>query len=238
VSTKPKPLSETILVSDLGEPILSRWRVGLGQAVAFTSDVKNRWAVDWLRWPGYGRFWAHLVRSTMRHTVGAGGTSYEMKVDVDPPRAHVSVDAVGTDDHFVSGLETTLQVIDPDHPQKPVEVPLTESAAGRYEGELALDRYGTFLLRAVHRRDGQEVAESAGTLALPYPREYLALPPDEPLLQRVAALTGGRARPTAAQLFDAEGEEVPFHRELWPHLLWAAAALLLVDVALRRVRVL
>ena len=33
------------------EPLLARWRQGLGQAVAFTSDVKNRWAVDWLRWP-------------------------------------------------------------------------------------------------------------------------------------------------------------------------------------------
>jgi Mg-chelatase subunit ChlD len=238
VSTKPKPLSETILVSDLGEPILSRWRVGLGQAVAFTSDVKNRWAVDWLRWPGYGRFWAHVVRSTMRHTVGSGGTSYDLKVDVDPPRARVSVDAVGADDRFVSGLDTTLQVIDPDHPQKPVELPLLEAAAGRYEGELVLDRYGTFLLRAIHRRDGIEVAESTGTVSLPYPREYLALPPDEALLSHVATLTGGQAHPTAARLFDPEGEEVPFHRELWPHLLWAAAALLLLDVLLRRVRVL
>ena len=46
VSTKPKPLSDVVLVSDLGEPILARWRVGLGQAVAWTSDVKNRWVGD------------------------------------------------------------------------------------------------------------------------------------------------------------------------------------------------
>jgi uncharacterized membrane protein len=242
VSTKPKPLSETILVSDLGEPILSRWRVGLGQAVAFTSDVKNRWAVDWLRWPGYARFWAHTVRSTMRHTIGSfggtGGSSYELSVDVDPPRARVSVDAVSGDDKFVSGLETTLQVIDPDHPQKPVEVRLSESASGRYDGEFALDRYGAFLLRAVHRRDGVEVGESTGAVSLPYPREYLALPPDEGLLARVASLTGGQRNPAPAALWDPRGEQVPFHRELWPFLLWAACALLLVDVALRRVRLL
>jgi uncharacterized membrane protein len=238
VSTKPKPLSEVILASDLGEPILARWRVGLGQAVAFTSDVKNRWAVDWLRWPGYGKFWAHLVRSTMRHTPGAGGPSYDLKVDVDPPRAHVAVDAVSADDRFVSGLDTTLQVIDPEHPQKPLELALAQTAAGRYEGEFALDRYGSFLLRAVHKQNGAVVAESTGTLSLPYPREYLALPPDEALLARVAATTGGRriSESAPAQLFDAAGETVRWHRELWPLALWAAALLLVLDVAARRVR--
>src|SRR5262249_32924364 len=124
VSTKPKPLSEVILTSDLGEPILARWRVGLGQAVAFPSDVQDRWAGGWLKWPGYARFWAHLVRSTMRHQPGAGSSGYELSVDVDPPRAHVSVDAVGADDRFVSGLDTVLEVIDPEQPQKPLTVPL------------------------------------------------------------------------------------------------------------------
>jgi Ca-activated chloride channel family protein len=236
VSTKPKPLTDVILVSGLGEPLLARWRVGLGQTVAWTSDVKNRWSVDWLRWPGYSRFWAHLVRSTMRHQPGTTGSSYEMSVDVDPPRARVAVDAVGNDDKFVSGLSTTLQVIDPDHPQKPFEVQLSESASGRYEGEFALDRYGSFLLRAVHKRDGIEIGESTGTVSLPYPREYLALPTDEKLLQRVSAISGGEYSPK--NLWDPLGEEIPFHRELWPYFLWAAALLLLADVALRRVRVL
>ncbi len=237
VSTKPKPLTDVILVSDLNEPLLARWRVGLGQSVAWTSDVKNRWSVDWLHWPGYSRFWAHLIRSTMRHSPGTLGSSYEMSVDIDPPRARVSVDAVGADDKFVSGLDTTLQVIDPDHPQKPYEIHLSESASGRYEGEFTLDRYGSFLLRAVHRRDGVELGESTGTVSLPYPREYLALPPDEALLRRVATVSGGAFSPSLAQLWDAAGEQVPFYRELWPFLMWAAAALLLIDVALRRVRI-
>jgi hypothetical protein len=198
--------------------------------------------VDWLRWPGYPKFWAHLVRSIMRHSPGVGaaqaGASFDLHVDVDPPRAHVAVDAIAADDRFLSGLDASLQVIDPEHPQKPLELALTPTAAGRYEGEFALDRYGSFLLRAVMKQNGAEIAESAGTVSLPYPREYLALPPDEALLQRVADVTGGRARPAAAQLFDAAGERVPFHRELWMWLLWAAALLLVADLAARRVRLL
>jgi Mg-chelatase subunit ChlD len=240
VATRPKPLSEIILVSDLGEPILARWRVGLGQAVAFTSDVKNRWAVDWLKWPGYQKFWAHLVRSTMRHSGAslgsASGASYDLRVEVDPPHAHVSVDAISADDKFVSGLDTKLELIDPEHPSDKRAVAMSQTAPGRYEGDLAIDRYGSFLLRAVHQRAGVEVAESMGAVSLPYPREYLALPPDEALLERVAEVTGGRARPTAAQLFDPAGEHVEWHRELWSWALWAAALLLLADVASRRLR--
>lgn len=241
VVTKPKPTSEVILVSDLGEPLLARWRIGLGQTVAFTSDVKNRWAAEWLRWPGYAKLWAHIVRATMRHTPGqtgsTSGASFELSTTIDPPRAHVTVDAIRADDTFYSGLDTTLQVIDPARPQKPLELPLRQTAAGRYEGELTLDRYGAFLLRAVHKQGGAFVAEAAGTISLPYPREYLALPPDEALLRRVAAATGGRPQPEPAALFAPGDERVPFHRELWPLALWLAAALLLVDVALRRVRV-
>jgi Mg-chelatase subunit ChlD len=240
VTTKPKPMSEVILESTLSEPILARWRVGLGQTAAFTSDVKNRWAADWIRWSGYPKFWAHLVRSIMRHSPGtsgsATGASFDLHVDVDPPRARVAVDAIAADDRFLSGLDTTLQVIDPEHPQKPLELPLAPTAAGRYEGEFAIDRYGSFLLRAVLKQNGTEVAESAGTVSLPYPREYLALPPDEALLKRVAETTGGKSQPRGAALFDAAGERVPFHRELWPWLLWAVAGLLLLDIAARRVR--
>src|SRR5262249_52010115 len=153
VAVKPKPMSEEILATSRGEPLLQRWRVGLGQAVAFTSDVKNRWAIDWLRWPGYGKFWAHLGRSTMRHAPGlsGGGTgaSCALAAAGDPPRAHVAVDATAADDTFLSGLDSVLQVIDPAHPQKPLEVPLGEIAAGRYEGDFTLDRYGAYLLRAI-----------------------------------------------------------------------------------------
>ncbi|HXU72262.1 MAG TPA: VWA domain-containing protein [Polyangia bacterium] len=247
VSTKPKPLSDVVLVSDLGEPILARWRVGLGQAVAFTSDVKNRWAANWLKWPGYGKFWAHLTRSTMRHASsslgGGSGRSFELTTDVDPPRARVTVDAVGGDDRFVSGLVTTLQVIDPEHPAERREVAMAETAPGRYEGEFTMGRFGSFLLRAIHRSGpgGPIVAESTGAVAVSYSREYLALPVDEGVLERVATTTGGKTRiatggPPLATIFDPAGERVIFNRELWPWVLWLAAFLLIIDVGVRRVR--
>jgi len=242
VSTKQKPLSEVILATTLGEPLLARWRQGLGQVVAWTSDVKNRWAVDWLRWPGYGKLFAQLVRSTMRHQVGAGGTmagaTFELTADVDPPRARVALDAVASDDRWLSELDASLHVIDPLKPDKPIELPMHPTASGRYEADLALDRYGSYNLRALLRsREGSRavVGEATSTVSLPYPREYLALPPDEALLRRVALSARGRVAPAAAALFDPGDERVRHHKDLWPPLLWLAAVLFLFDVALRRI---
>lgn len=257
VATKPKPLAEVILVSPQGEPLLVRWRQGLGQAVAFTSDVKNRWAVDWLRWPGYAKFWAQLVRSTMRHDVRSRGQSYDLSARSAPPFATVRVDAVGSDDRFVSGLQTELEVIAPQlglpglagqKGEVVLRVPMPLAAPGRYETEIRLPRTGAFLLRAVHRAPppagsapgilGPTVAESWGSLALSYPREYLALPPDLELLQQVAQLTGGARCEAAAQVLAPGDETTHFLRALWPYLVWGALGLLLLDVLLRRLRLL
>jgi Ca-activated chloride channel homolog len=237
VATKPKPLTETILVSDLGEPLLARWRVGIGQSAAWTSDVKNRWAAEWVRWPGYGKFFAQVIRSLMRHRPpgsGTGESGFAMSTEVDPPVVRVAIDAVGNDDRFVNGLATTLEVSGAG--QKARSVNLAQTAAGRYEGEFPLDRYGSFQLRAVHKREGQVVSESSGTLSVPYPREYLALPPDEALLARAAVIGGGVMRPAAAAMFDPGSEKVIWHKDLWSWALWVAVGLLALDVMMRRVR--
>ena len=40
--------------------------IRLGKAAAFTSDVKTRWAAEWIGWRGYPKFWSQVVRETMR----------------------------------------------------------------------------------------------------------------------------------------------------------------------------
>ncbi len=252
VSTKAKPLAEVILVSPLGEPLLARWRQGLGQAVAFTSDAKNRWAVDWLRWPGYAKFWAQLVRSSMRHDGQRSGHGYDLETTVAPPFLRVRVDAVSADDRFLSGLQTDLEVISPlggglglvsGKGDIVARKEMSLVAPGRYEAEVRLGRTGSFLLRAVHRSPspspgtpGPVVAESWGTLSLPYPREYLALPPDDALLQQIAALAQGQVLKDATKVLDPGDEKIRYLRALWPSLVWIALGLLLLDVLLRRLR--
>lgn len=234
VSTKAKPFSETILVSDYGEPILSVWRVGLGKSAAFTSDVKNRWAVNWLRWSGYNKFWAQVVRELMRRRVNE---TFAMDASVRHGRVTVAVDAIDRADRYINGLESDVTLFDPDRPKAKVSFPLEQTSAGRYEASLPLDRYGAFLVRAHHRLNGKLVAESLASLAVPYPSEYTHLVPNNQLMRRLADAGGGAFGDSApGEVFAARGEQLEHFRDRWPLLIYFVLGLFLLDVLLRRVR--
>jgi uncharacterized membrane protein len=233
VSTKPKPQSEVILISDLGEPILARWRVGLGTSVAWTSDVKNRWSVEWIRWGGYPKFWAQVIRTSMRRKVY---DSYDMFASVVDGRAKVVVDAVDVDDKFVNSLETSLEIIDPRTSKTIETIPMDQSAAGRYEADFEVDRYGSYMLKAVHKREGRTVAESTGAVALPYPTEFLKTTPDEEPLKHAALVTGGTNQAPPDRVWDPKDQEIKYTADLWPWVLFFVAGLILVDIYLKRLR--
>ncbi len=234
VSTKPKPTSEVVLVSELGEPLLARWRVGLGNSVAWTSDVKNRWSVEWIRWKGYPKFWAQVIRTSMRRKTY---DSYDLYANVVDGRAQVVVDAVDNDDKFVNRLDTVLEVIDPKTSETVREIPMDQSAAGRYEANFEFDRYGSYMLKAVHRRGDRVVAESVGSIALPYPAEFLRATPNEQPLRHAAVITGGLDEPAPAAVYEtAPDESIEYTEDLWPWVLLFAAGLLICDIYLKRVR--
>ncbi|MEZ4337387.1 MAG: VWA domain-containing protein [Sandaracinaceae bacterium] len=237
--TRPTP-AQTILASDLGEPILARWRVGLGWSLAWTSDVKNRWAVEWLRWPGFSRFWSELVREHMRQR---RRQTLDMTAEVIEGEARVVVDAIGVEDEFLDGLDSTVHVEGPmgrradgEAPRIDRDLPLRQTAPGRYEARFPLPQFGSFVLTAEHQREGRTIAESHAQLVNPYPREYATFEPDVALLERAARVTGGDVDPTPAALFDPGDEHIRHHEELWPKLLFGALILFLLDLALRRVR--
>jgi Ca-activated chloride channel homolog len=235
---KPTPATE-LLQSDTGEPILARWRVGLGWTLAWTSDVKSQWAVEWLRWPGFEKFWGQLVHEHMRHK---HRRELDMKTEITNGTLHASVDAFGADDRFENNLVSKLSVIGPEPGGKTKVVDFKQTAPGRYEVTLPLEKYGSFLLRAEHAQEGKDgerkpVAVSVGHVSNPYPREYASFEPDITTLTKAATATGGAVDPpTVAAIFDPAGEKVTFHEELWPKFIFAAIGVFLLDLLMRRVR--
>jgi hypothetical protein len=240
VSTKMKPPpAQELLQSDAEEPILARWRVGLGWTLAWTSDVKSQWAVEWLRWPGFEKFWGQLVHEHMRQK---HRRELDMKAEIVGDKLHASVDAFGADESFENNLVSKLSIVGPEPGGETKVVDLRQTAPGRYEVSLPLDKYGSFLLRAEHMhedKDGQlrPVAVSYGHVSNPYPREYASFEPDLTTLEKAAIVTGGAVDPpTVRAVFDPSGEKVTFHEELWPKFIYAAMAVFLLDLLVRRVR--
>jgi Mg-chelatase subunit ChlD len=248
VATKMKPPpAQELLQSELAEPILARWHVGLGWSLAWTSDVKNLWAVEWLRWPGYGQFWGQLVREHMRQK---RRQQLDMRAEIDPATGHVkaSIDAIGGDDHFQNGLDGKLTVKGPQPNGETKTITMRQTAPGRYESDFPLERYGSFLLHASLEKPlddakagaagtrSVQIAESFGHVTNPYPREYLALAPDLVTLSRLAAATKATTSPEAKLVFDPQGDSVRDYQDLWSRFVAAAAALYLLDLFIRRVR--
>jgi Ca-activated chloride channel family protein len=240
VSTKMKPPpAQELLQSDNEEPILARWRVGLGWTLAWTSDVKSQWAVEWLRWPGFEKFWGQLVHEHMRQK---HRRELDMKAEIIDGKLHASVDAFGADERFENNLVSKLSIIGPEPGGATKVVDLRQTAPGRYETSLPLDKYGSFLLRVEHLhedKDGQlrPVAVSAGHVSNPYPREFASFEPDLTTLEKAASVTGGGVDPPSVlAVFDPAGEKVTFHEELWQKFIYAAMAVFLLDLLVRRVR--
>lgn len=233
VTTKPKPTAEVILISDLGEPMLARWRHGAGTSVAWTSDVKNRWSVDWIRWNGYPKFWAQVVRTSMRRKVY---DSYDLYAHVSDGRAQITVDAIDSNNAFVNQLDTELEIIDPKSSKVMQTVAMDQTAAGRYTADFKIQRYGSYLLKAVHKRGGKTVAESLGSVALSYPLEYLRSSANPEPLRMAAKVSGGHDQAEAKALWSADGQTVDKTQDLWPWVLLVVAGLFLLDLYAKRVR--
>jgi Ca-activated chloride channel homolog len=236
VSTRAKASPAQVLLETDGanpEPLLARWRVGLGWSLAWTSDLKNRWAVEWVRWPRWAAFWTQLVREHMRQRQQ---NDLGIHAEMIAGNVHVSVDAINDHDRFDNGLTSELILRGPQPNGREDRVPMRQVAPGRYEADIPLNRYGAFTLRALHRRDGRVVAESHGQVNNPYPREYAVLEPNTVLLTSLAHATGGSVDPLPADVWRAHGDSIRHTKSLWPWAIGAAIVVLLFDLLLRRVR--
>ncbi len=235
---KPAPAQE-ILESETGEPILARWRVGVGWSLAWTSDLKNRWAVEWLRWPVFSQVMGQLVREHMRQKQRR---EFDLKTELHGGEVHAVIDAFSSDDRFENGLDSTLTVVGPAPSQEKRELPMKQTAPGRYEASFSLEKYGSFLLRAEHKRaDGDKKTKSSagvsyGYVNNPYPVEYARFEPDRGLLLRLAEGTGGRIDPSFAEARAPGDEKIVFHEALWSKAVLAAIVVFLLDLLVRRVR--
>jgi len=228
VATTAKPTSEVLLTESwTNEPLLARWQYGLGKAVAFTSDVKTRWAAEWIGWKGYPNFWAQVVRETMRR---GGDEFFDFAVTRRNDAALISINAVDKDGRFRNELRPQVRVIGPDQKVSVVDVP--QVGPGVYETEMRLAQNGAYGFRA----SAQNAGGFTRSLEYSYPAEYHFYPPDIQKLRSISEATGGAFAPRGPEVFDTKGETVPYPTRLWPVLCALALSLYFVDIFLRRVR--
>ena len=230
VMTRPKPTSEVILATEKGDPLLSWWRYGLGVTAAFTSDAKSRWAAEWLTWPGFSKFWTQVVRQTMRKSENSG-------IQVAAIRkggiASVTVDAVNELGQFLNQHQVEMTVIDPS--LKRTSLSLAQAAPGRYAARYATPTQGSYHLEISVKKNDEVVYRQSRGMINGYSDELRIRPVNELLLREISETTRGEYAPSLEKIFAPNERTASRPTPLWPWLVAIAAAMLVLDVALRRI---
>ena len=171
------------------------FRLGIGAAAAFTSDLGTRWGRDWVDWSGYRGFVRQLTAAisrsrkvpqvSARAEVGPSGEGVVLVEDLSP----------------TGGLELGARVVDPSGLATTLSLRIV--GPGRAEGTFPLTGRGRYRVEALGRRPGLGITGDEETpqerafanLVVPYDREYLRFRADRNLLGDIARRTGGRPSP-------------------------------------------
>jgi uncharacterized membrane protein/uncharacterized protein YegL len=230
-ATVLKDTALELLATEDGDPLLAFWPIGLGRTAVFASDVKDRWASDWVRWRGYGPFFSAVVHALERQR---------------PPALEITVA-----DDVVRGtarpLTVTVEARDPkgrfrDLLTLPVEVRSADGATARLSArQVAPGKYRAQVTADARQPLTVSVSEAGAAapsrLVLPDTNaEYRFHPPDIDGLKSIAAATGGTFQPTPETLRTSAASNQTVRRALWPWLVMFALVAWLADVLLRRVR--
>jgi Ca-activated chloride channel family protein len=231
VATTPREAAKTIIISDSGDPILAKWRTGLGRAAAFTSDTKLRWAEDWIRWPEFAKFWAQLVRSVAGQDVSQE-LSLELAQEVRGDRVRLTADIRTAAGDFVSGAAPELAQHDPQSGTSRVAV--DPEAPGLFAATVPLGNYGKTQQFAWKLADEREPLVVPFGFIHSYSPEFRTLGPSRETLAELAERCGRPATSVGSTPLELSTRTSLRRISLWPYLLSCALLLAPLDILRRR----
>lgn len=220
------------------------------------------WDRDWVGSDVYQKFWEQSINWAMRE---AERGKLTLITEYRDGRIRVTADVRDEKDKPIGGMSLEGRVTLPRPPgpgEKPPVVEFKPKGAGMYEAEFAAEEAGSYFLNVQAQRaqvgpDGKLMRDKNGNpvmevydasragITVPYSPEFADLESNTPLLRRLADISGGTFHtedPTelkelikTADNFRAAPEAVRALLPFWFWLVFAAALLLVFDVATRRI---
>jgi hypothetical protein len=257
----PPPIEGYVLTEPLGglavdgmlvpnngqsDPILAWWFHGLGRVVVFTSDVGNLWTESWSAWSGASTLWKRVL-SWLRRPGDDDRHVLNLR-EGDDGEVVVELEATDGGTHggaaFSNFLQTDAAVLGPGGVSAPLN--MRQVGPGRYQGVFTMTEPGGWVVAVRHRGADPETGAPIegwvqGAVVRNWAEEDAVISSHESLLREAATRSGGRVlstdtAPDEAVIFERAGlDNASSRRSAWAVLAMIAAALLLVDVAVRRI---
>jgi Mg-chelatase subunit ChlD len=222
VLVRAKDTAQIPLEIGPGDPLLATWQRGLGRATTWASDATARWSADWITWDGYVDFWGRVVRDVLPPSLDTppevrfDGGAIEIGFDADVPLDAVAIATV----RDAAGNVTA--------------VPLQRTGESTFRARVPVTNDGAYWVAVTVENADGVVASGSGGVVAGYDEEFAFRQPDVNLGADLAAATGGRVEPVAAEVYDPAPARGAAETPLWPLLVAVALALFLLDVATRR----
>ena len=142
------------------------------------------------------------------------------------------IDAVDGKGEFINFLDSQIGVVAPNRERTVVD--LEQIGPGRYRGRFPAPQEGVYLVGMSQRRSDRVVGSQLAGLVVPYAQELRDLGVDDTFLREVTELTGGGAVDDPKDVFLKARRQSRIAVEIWPWLVAAVAALIVPEIALRR----
>lgn len=220
------------------DPILAYWQSGLGKSAVWTSDAHDVWAAGWVGTPGFATLFAQTIRKIQRPPMSG---DFDIKTVINGDKGEIVVEALDKDAGYQNFLNLTANIVGGENIDKPQQVRLVQVAPGTYRAEFNAAEAGAYVAAINYR--GRNESEAGmlltGTVKNGTPEDR-ALRSDEANLRRIAERTGGRVLTpfdaSTATVFTRDGV-FPGRslKPIWDWLLPWLLALIILDVAVRRI---
>lgn len=229
IPSEALPTAEVLLVSsDRSEPILARWRYGLGRVMVLATDAQGAWSGGWTSWPQFSELWPRLADDTLRKTPPG---RLVMSAEADSKEATVTV-AVPVQGHNLEQIPPTLTARDPQG--KLEKIHMIRRGLGLYRARFPLAQTGAYALetRRLSLQGTKEVTFASVSRA--YPEEFLSAGTNTELLSQIARHTGAGLNPDPETIFRDGRHKRETTKDLWQYFLLAALGIFLSEVLIRR----
>jgi hypothetical protein len=144
----------------------------------------------------------------------------------------VLVDAIDGKGEFINFLDSQIGVVAPNRDRMVID--LEQVGPGRYRGRFPAPQEGVYLVGMAERRGENVIGSQLAGLVVPYAQELRDLGVDESFLRELAELTGGASLGDPREAFGKARRQSRIAVEIWPWLVGLVAALMIPEVALRR----
>ena len=224
VASTARAAADVVLKSPQGDPLLATWQYGLGRVMAWTSDAQGRWTAGLLQWPQANVFFGDIVHASLPQP---GDPALQVETSVQGDHTHLLVTAPAT-----SGATVTVNALAPD--LSGASLTLSPTGPGRFEGDLATDQVGSYLLHVSQSAGGVIRHTTTTGLVVPYSPEYRDLGTDTATLRAIAQAGGGTLLSSLSNIFKLPVPQVTATQSISELLLILAILLFPIDIALRR----